>query len=140
MRSLLVALTFLSIALTSGCAAKKTVAVHPGAVSNLDSYSYDVLLVESAVLELASTDLKAGKLPETAKSFLNTAIKQFNVTQAAWHAYHDQHAGNDTVLQDAINALVGAVGQLEQVLGKAPKPISQRPSQRVPRHLQEVAA
>lgn len=119
MRPTSLALVVLSVMLLGGCYGKK-VAVHPGAVSNLDSYAYDILLVEQDVIAQARTDYLAGKLPAQAVSFLRIAITQYNTTQAAWHAYHDQHAGNDTALQDAVNALVAAVAQLQQVLGKSP--------------------
>jgi len=123
MRLVTVAVLCLSIALTVGCQKKPVVAVHPGAVSNLDSYAYDILLVESAALDSAIADYHAGKVPEGAKSYLNDAIRQFNLTQAAWHGYHDNHAtGDESKLRDALNSLVSLVAELQQVLGKSPTP------------------
>lgn len=104
-----------------GC--QKKVPVHPGAISNLDSYSYDVLIVEQQILTEARAQYTSGQLPEQAKPFLKNAITQYNVAEAAWHGYHDNHAQNDTALQDAINALISAVSQLQQTLGKKPAAI-----------------
>lgn len=110
------------LAASVGCA-KKAVTVHPGAVSNLDSYAYDILLVEHQVLLEARAQYTAGTLPAAGKPILKTAIEQYNIAQAAWHAYHDQHAGNTTALQDAINALIASVSQLQQTLGRSPAPM-----------------
>ena len=102
--------------LTVGCA--KHVAIHPGAISNVDSYSYDVLIAEQSVLDQAKADLQAGKLPESAKESLNYAGAQYNVALAAWNAYHSGNTKDSSTLDQAISALVGAVGQLQKQLGK----------------------
>lgn len=115
-----ITLAFVLFALV-GC--QKKISIHPGAVSNLDSYAFDLLLVEQDVLAQARVDYLNGRLPEAARPAFNAAASQYNITQAAWQAYHSGHAANDTVLQDALNALVAAVGQLQQVLGKKPVPI-----------------
>ncbi len=116
----------LIVGMTLGCA--KKVPIHPGAVSNWDSYAYDILLAESSVLVQARQDYANRQLPNTTKPFINKAIAQYNIAQAAWHQYHDKHAANESALQDALNALVGAVGQLQQVLGKAPAPLPEAPT------------
>ena len=116
-----IVLAFLLVSLV-GC--HKKIAFHPGAVSNLDSYAFDLLLVEQDVLAQARTDYMNGRLPDAARPAFNAAASQYNITQAAWQAYHSGHASNDSVLQDALNALVAAVGQLQQVLGKKPVPIA----------------
>src|SRR5438132_13501491 len=55
---------------TVGCH-KKVVATHPGAISNLDSYAYDILLVEQDALNDAVAKYKAGQLPMGTKDVLN---------------------------------------------------------------------
>lgn len=117
------ALVLSLLLLVTGCA--KKVAVHPGAISNLDSYSYDILIVEQEVLTTARAQFTAGTLPPSAKPFLKNAITQYNVAESAWHAYHSEHSANATALQDAINALVAAVSQLQQQLGKTPAAVPQ---------------
>lgn len=102
-----------------GCA--KSVTVHPGATSSLDSYGYDVLLVEQAVLNQARANYLAGSLPAQAKAPLNAAIRQFNVTQAAWQAYHANGEGAPA-LQQALTTLISVVAELQRVLGQAVKP------------------
>jgi len=70
----------------AGCA--KTVAVHPGAISNLDSYAYDLLIVEQDSINTAKAQYQAGQLPASAKTALNAAIDQYNITEATWQSYH----------------------------------------------------
>lgn len=104
---------------------KQKIPVHSGAVSNLDSYAYDILLVEQATLNSAVNSFKAGTLPANAKDPLNGAIQQYNTAQGAWQAYH-AGGGNGTALQQALNALIGAVGQLQKSLGATPSQITTR--------------
>jgi cation transport regulator ChaB len=97
-----------------GCA-KKAVSVHPGAISNLDSYAYDVLLVEQDTINQAKAEFQGGQLPSSAKDPLNYAIKQYNVAHVAWETYHNganQRAGDASALQQAIEVLVAAVGEV----------------------------
>ncbi len=123
-------LAFFVILCTVGC--HKKVPVHPGAISNLDSYAYDILLVEQQIILEARAQYAAGNLPAQAKDALKAAIAQYNIAQSAWHGYHDQHSGNDSALQDAINALIGAVSQLQQSLGKTPAPMPTSPISWIP--------
>lgn len=101
---------------TVGCA--KKVAVHPGAVSNLDSYAYDVLLVEQDAISNAKAAFLAGSLPANSKDPLNAAIKQYDITLGAWQGYHGGLTTDATILQNAVDALIGAVAALEQSMGK----------------------
>ena len=109
--------------LLTGCSyIHKTVPVHPGAISNLDSYAYDVLLAEQDAINTARAQYLGGTLPPGAKAPLNAAIDQYNVTMSAWKSYHLSGQG-ETVLQQALNALVAAVGSLEKVLQKQPSSV-----------------
>jgi hypothetical protein len=120
LRAWVVILTLLS---GIGCA-KKASAPHPGAISNLDSFSYDVLLTEQAVLNQAKAELQAQTIPASTKPFLNAAINQYNVAEEAWQGYHASQQGADK-LQLAINALITAVAALQKEIGRpAPGPIS----------------
>lgn len=111
---------FLLILVLLGCA--KKVEVHPGAISNLDSYTFDLLLVEQDALNQAKADFQAGKLPVAAKDALNYAISQYNITQAAARAYHDG-GGDATKLQQALASLVAAVGELQKLIAPTKKPV-----------------
>ena len=99
---------------TVGCA-KKAVTVHPGAISNLDSYAYDILLVEQASIDQARTAYQAGQMPESAKAAFNIAVAQYNVAQSAWQGYHASGA-NASALQQAIDSLVAAMGDLMKLM------------------------
>jgi hypothetical protein len=103
-----------------GCA-KKVVSVHPGAISDYDSYAYDILLVEQSAINEARSQFVAGNLPPAAKGPLNTAITQYNLAEAGWKAYHGT-GGDATALQQAIDALVAAVGILQKALGGSVAP------------------
>lgn len=120
MRKRIKLLSFLLILALLGCA--KKVGVHPGAVSNLDSYAYDVLLVEQDVLTQAKADFTAGKLPPQAKDPINAAVNQYNVTQAAWQSYH-AGGGDATTLQQALASLVAAVGEVQKLIAPSKKPV-----------------
>ena len=104
--------------LYTGCA-KKVVAVHPGAISNYDSYAYDILTVEQGAINTAKAAFMAGTLPADAKDKLNAAIVQYNLTLAAWQGYHAA-GGDSTALQQAIATLVSSVGALQAILHSAP--------------------
>lgn len=121
MRKYLALICLLSLGIASGCA--KKVAIHPGAVSNIDSYSYDLLIGEQSALTQASADFKAGNLPSEAKAPLNAAIASYNVALAAWQSYHAS-GGDASKLQAATSALIAAVGELQKVLGKNPATVS----------------
>lgn len=113
----------LSLGVCVGCS-KGGPPVHPNAVSNIDSWAYDVLTVEQDAINSAREDFKAGKLPPSAKEPLNHAIDQYNVAQAAWHSYHAGLTTDSTALQNSINALIGAFGEVQKLLGKTPETLT----------------
>ncbi len=116
-----ITLVFITLLMT-GCA--KTVAVHPGSISNFDSYAYDILLVEQDALNTARAQYAAGQLPASAKTVLNNAIAQYNATEVAWQSYHASGSGQST-LQQSLDGLVALVGALQQMLNKTPAPVPQ---------------
>ena len=111
----------LALLLVTGACHKKVVSVHPGAISDYDSYSYDILTVEQSALNEAKAQYLAGNLPAGAKDPLNTAIAQYGTALAMWQGYHAS-GGDSSALAQAIQALVTAVGTLQQFLGHQPAP------------------
>lgn len=104
----------------AGCA--KKVAVHPNSISNLDSYAYDLLLVEQDSLNEAKAAWLTGTIHgDTVKSVLNGVILQYNFAEEQWQQYHASGANADT-LQKALDALVLGMGQISGILGKTAKP------------------
>src|SRR5690348_2473180 len=87
-----------------GCA-KNATAPHPGAIDNLDSYAYDVLIVDQGVINQAKTECcqpsNEHGLPAEAKGPLNTSISAYNVAESSWQSYH-AGGGNGSALQKAI--------------------------------------
>lgn len=118
MKRLLCILALITASL--GCGKKVT--VHPGAISNLDSYAYDVLLVEQDVLNQAKADYQSGALGDAAKAPLNGAIKQYNITQDLWQSYH-AGGNNADVLSKSLSALVTLVGDIQKLRGKSATPV-----------------
>jgi len=121
-------LSLLLCLILSGCAAKST--THPGATA-IDSYAYDVLLVEQAALNSAKDAYSAGTLPPAAKNPMNIAIQQYDAANTLWQSFHAAGGtGDATALQQALDLLNSAVTTLQQILGKPavvlpPKPVSQ---------------
>jgi len=118
LKKLITMLSLVVIMGSLGCG--KKVAIHPGAISNLDSYSYDVLLTEQDVLIAAKADVLAGTL--NAKDQVNTAIAQYNTTQGLWQVYHANGQGADALTQ-AVAALVTLLGDIQKMRGKATAPV-----------------
>jgi hypothetical protein len=87
----------------------------------LDSWAYDILLVEQDAINQAKTTYLSGGLPPEAKAPLNVAIDQYNLAEAAWQNYHKTGAGQSE-LQQALDALVIGVGTLQNILHKTVTP------------------
>ncbi len=111
-------LAIASLLLLMGCSAKKP--LHPGAVSNVDSYSYDVLLISQTIIGQARADYLAQNLPASSKDVLNKAIDSYNVAESSWQSYHAGTSKDSTALEQAIQALSGAVAALVQLKTNAP--------------------
>ncbi len=111
----------LSVLAFTGCAAFQTkVPVHPGAVTNVDSYAYDSLLIAQQIIAGARADYLAGNFTPSAKNTLNSAISSYNVAEASWQSYHAGTTKDSTALQQAIVAMQGAVSALIQLKTSAP--------------------
>jgi len=117
----LITILVFSVVGITGCA--KKISIHPGSISSLDSYAFDILLVEQDAINQAKTTYLSGGLPPEAKAPLNVAIDQYNAAEAAWQNYHKTGAGQST-LQQALDALVIGVGTLQNILHKTPTPVS----------------
>ena len=115
--SIIALLLFISV----GCAklGLQKPAMHPGAISNLDSWAYDILIVEQDAIGTAKAQYDSSQLPPSAKVPLNAAIDQYNIAIAAWKTYHASGQGQPA-LQQALDALIAAVGALEQALHRQP--------------------
>jgi len=71
---------------TTACAANRYV-IHPGALNQADSISYDTLLVAETAIDNARTDYQAGRLPESTKAAFNTLVRSYTVARDAWLTY-----------------------------------------------------
>lgn len=94
----------LAAVLMTGCSALK---MHPGAVNQFDSSTYDTLLVTHSVIESTKTDLAAGKFnsAETpvVKQAVNDLVAAYNALDSAYQIYHLAAAGSGATSQQISN-------------------------------------
>ena len=95
----------------SGCA--KKVSVHPGAISNLDSYSYDILIVEQDAINNARNQAVqlsgtlANQMATTGMQAGSQAAQALNVSGTIYEQLMNTTIQQDTALQNAIAAFAG---------------------------------
>jgi hypothetical protein len=77
----------------TACAANQYT-VHPGAVNQADSVTYDTLLVAETAIDNARADYQAGILPDSTKAAFNTLVRSYTVARAAWLTYRSAVATN----------------------------------------------
>ena len=115
----------LTLSIFTGCAAfQKKVPVHPGSINNIDSYAYDSLLIAQQIISGARADYLAGNFAPSSKDALNRAIAAYNVSESSWQSYHAGTTKDSTALQQAIEAMQGAVSALIQLKTNAPPAVA----------------
>jgi hypothetical protein len=77
----------------SACIAQPYI-VHPGAMNQTDSVTYDTLLIASTAIDTARTDYQAGRLPDSTKPAFNTLVRSYNVARESWLTYRGAIATN----------------------------------------------
>jgi hypothetical protein len=90
--------------------------LHPGAVNQYDSTSYDTVLVAHSVIETTKTDLANNVFPaavvDNVKNALNDLIVVYNIADTAYITYHNAAvAGKAT--QDQMNVLNAAMSNMQ---------------------------
>jgi hypothetical protein len=94
--------------------------VHPGAINQVDSATYDTLLIAESAIDQGRTDYRAGRLPTQAKDALNALVDTYNVARASWLTYRGAIATNvpaDPYLQELnknLADLANAIRNLER--------------------------
>src|SRR2546428_13376735 len=73
------------VLVTTAGAARLT--MHPGAVNQIDSASYDALLIAEAAIDQARREYQAKRLPDSAKGPLDTLIQSYNLARESWLTY-----------------------------------------------------
>lgn len=139
MKLRLIALAALSVAL-AGCHKTATAPV-PGSLNQFDATSYRALVDAQSSLHRIKTqqqctvfewpatamvdgltepcDQTKGTFPagQQSKDDLNRAIQDYNIAQAAWHAYHAGATNDEKGLADAISQLNNDLTALFTKLG-----------------------
>jgi hypothetical protein len=77
----------------SACAAAHYT-VHPGALNQADSVTYDTLLIAKAAIDNARADYQAGNLPDSTKAAFDALVRAYNVAHESWLTYRGAMAAN----------------------------------------------
>lgn len=105
----------IAILLLQSCA---MVPLHPGAVSKLDSQSFDVLLIAQAVIDQGRAELAAGSLPEGLRPGLMRLIDAYNIARSAWLTYRNAvkagTAVNEQTMKSAMETLSAALNAFQR--------------------------
>jgi hypothetical protein len=113
----------ISILAMIGCAAAS---IHPGAVSTLDSTTYDALVTANAAINQAKSDVAAGTLSASGNQIINDTVAAYNVARGAWLAYRHAvealapgsaaPAAETAALQSALASLTEAIANLQSLI------------------------
>lgn len=82
------ALLLLLVLAVSGCVSKNY-QIHPGAVDEFDSRTYDVILSAQAGLDQAKVEYEEGNLPARALAIINRAGDAYNALVSAHSLYRE---------------------------------------------------
>jgi hypothetical protein len=83
---------------------------HPNAIDQLDSNTYDTLIVAQSVLDNAKVAVKQGKLPDSAKPVINAGGTAYSVVRELWLEYR---ANQNTPLA---NQIIAATPELNKII------------------------
>lgn len=111
------ATVILGAALLVGCrpTTTKPATLVPGAADQADQAIYDSLMVAQASLNSLKTSAKTNAV---LKPYVDQAIKDYNVAEAAWQTYHTAVSVNPSVSPTAAQA---ALNKVQADLSAAPK-------------------
>ena len=77
----------------------------PGAVSQADSDTYDLLLIAQSAIEETRLQIESGQLPDSIRPVHNRAVDAYNLTRDAWLLYRTVAAGPGTTPQELQKAV-----------------------------------
>jgi hypothetical protein len=106
-------------------------AIHPNAVSQLDSTTYDALITANAAINQAKADVAAGTLPASATQVVNDTVAAYNTARGAWLTYRHTveslapgaaaPAAETAALEAALSSLTTAITNLQNLIKKGGK-------------------
>ena len=114
----------LACLLLSGCIFKAK--IHPGAINDFDSKTYDLLLVMNGMLTEAKNQYAAGKIPVSSKWVINNAGASYNIAREAWLAYRDAKTEIDR--DKAFAAVAAVLPRLREAILELQKLVSKKTS------------
>jgi hypothetical protein len=79
--------------------------IHPGALNQIDSTTYDSLLVAQAAIDDARPAYEAGRLPANTRAAFDTLVRSYNAARQSWLTYRGAIATQvpDTVYFSQLN-------------------------------------
>ena len=95
-------LAVLLLLVLAGCGGNsRPYIVHPGALSELDSRAYDVLLASEAIIVNATLQRAEGTLDPLVMMGVNRLVPVHNAADLAWKIYRAVHGTEDQALAEA---------------------------------------
>lgn len=102
----------------TGCAKNGAAKPLPkGAINSYDATSYDVLLSAKKGIDSFKKDFSSLPMDQQQKlaPYLNQAIKDYNIGEAAWQAYHAGATGDANTLTSSLWQLIADLATLNNV-------------------------
>ena len=100
--------------------------VHPNAVSQLDSDTYDALVTANAAINSAKDQLATSALPASAGQTINYTVAAYNTAGGAWLTYRHTveslapgaaaPAAETAALQSSLSSLTKAIVSLQNLI------------------------
>ena len=118
LKTIILGLTIPLLFAAPACATHYT--VHPGALNNADSVTYDALQVAEAAIDQARIDYQANQLPANMKAPLDALIKSYNIARESWLTYRGAVSTNVpadayfTQLNQNLSDLTAAIQNFEE--------------------------
>ena len=90
----LVTILMVPLLLSASACAATHYTIHPGALNQADSVTYDTLLIAETAIDSARAGYQAGSLADSTKPAFDTLIKSYNVARESWLTYRGALATN----------------------------------------------
>ncbi len=127
-RYLLISLTILfglgfSLGMAGCAATNKPATLPPGAINSFDAATYDLLMTAQGALNGFKAELASLPADQVTKvtPVLDQAIKDYNLAEAGWHAYHEGAGGDPAALSASVSQVVADLASLQSAIPQGKK-------------------
>jgi hypothetical protein len=83
----LIVLILVPLAMSGSACAAAHYSLHPGALNQIDSATYDTLVVAQTTIDDARVAYEAGRLPDSTKPAFDTLVRSYNLARQSWLTY-----------------------------------------------------